>query len=446
MTHAEPVALPPLKRTLGYWDLLAYGLAYIAPIAPLSTLGFVWDASDGLIVLAYLLGALCMYFTARSYATMTEASPRAGSVYSFARLGLGPFAGFVAGWMILLDYLLIPALLYVLASVAMGTLLPHVDRSVWIVLTLFATLAINWFGIQVTTRANFAFLGLQAVMLIALLVLATVALYEGKGNGALTLRPVFDAASFDPGKIAAATSICVLSFLGFDAISTLSEEARDPSGKVVGRAILGALAVSGAIFVLETWILGNLMPGIHIKDAAAAPFELAGWAIGAWFAALMAWIIALVNGFSNPVPMQAGVSRVVFAMGRDRQLPSGLARIHPKYGTPYVAMLATAALSLVVALMMENKLDELASMVNFGALAGFALLHLSVLAHFGIRQRSRQLIRHWIVPLIGLIVVFAVLSGMSPLATRIGVGWLVIGAVYGAILSRRNRVVIKAAL
>ena len=446
MTRPDHPTPPQLKRTLGYWDLLAYGLAYIAPIAPLSTLGFVWDASAGLIVLAYLLGALCMYFTARSYATMTEASPHAGSVYSFARLGLGRFAGFVAGWMILLDYLLIPALLYVLASVAMGTLLPQVDRSVWIMLTSGATLAINWFGIRVTTRANFAFLGLQAVMLIAFLALAIVALYDGKGNGALTLRPVFDAASFDAGKIFTATSICVLSFLGFDAISTLSEEAKDPSGRTVGRAILGALAISGAIFVVQTWIVGNLMPGIQIKDAAAAAFELADWAVGAWFAVLMAWIIALVNGFSNPVPMQAGVSRVLFAMGRDRQLPSALARVHAKHGTPYVAMLATSALSLVVALAMRDKIDELASIVNFGALLGFSLLHLSVLVHFGIRQKSRRVFRHWIVPVMGLIVVFAVLSGMSPFALLIGLGWLTVGAVYGTVLSGRHRDEIRAVL
>lgn len=446
MTAAPSHGAPQLRRTLGFWDLLAYGLAYTAPIAPLSTLGFVWDASGGLIVLAYLLGVVCMYFTARSYATMTEAAPQAGSVYGFARLGLGRFAGFVAGWAILLDYLLIPALLYVLASVAMGTLAPHVDRAVWIAITLIATLVINWFGIRVTTRANFAFLALQAVLLTALLVLSVAALHAGKGNGALTLRPVFEAGAFGAGSIFTATSICILSFLGFDAISTLSEEAKDPSGRTVGRAIMGSLLISGAIFVLQMWIVGNLMPGIQVKDAAAAPFELAEWAIGAWFATLMAWIIALINGFSNPVPMQAGVSRVLFAMGRDRQLPAALARVHPKHGTPHVAMLATSALSLVVAVAMRDRLDELASIVNFGALAGFAMLHLSVLVHFGIRGRSRRILRHWLVPLLGLVVVLAVLSGMSTLALLVGAAWMAVGIIWGMVLLGRNQVDIRTAL
>src|SRR5258705_12752611 len=122
-----------LKRSLRYWDLVLYGLAYIAPFAPLSTLGFVWSESNGLIVMAYVLGAVCMYFTAQSYATMTETLPTAGSVYGFARHSLGAFPGFIAGWMILLDYLLISAFFYVLIAVALGSLLPGIHRGVWIV-------------------------------------------------------------------------------------------------------------------------------------------------------------------------------------------------------------------------------------------------------------------------------------------------------------------------
>ena len=184
-----------LRRSLTYWDLILYGLAYIAPFAPLSTLGFVWNESNGLIVLAYLLGAVCMYFTARSYATMTEALPTAGSVYGFARHSLGPYAGVVAGWMILLDYLLIPAFVYVLMAVALETLLPGIDRGVWIVLLVAVTTAINWFGITVTSRANFISVALQVIILVAFAVLCVIALYAGFGNGGLTLKPVWNPAA-----------------------------------------------------------------------------------------------------------------------------------------------------------------------------------------------------------------------------------------------------------
>src|SRR5580700_9010978 len=143
-----------LRRTLSLFDLLVYGAAYITPFGVLQSLGFVWQESRGLMVLAYVLGTVCMYFTAKSYAMMTETVANAGSVYGFARHALGPFMGFVAGWMILLDYLLIPSYVYVFMAVALGTLIPQVDRSTWIVLLGGATLGINWFGVRVTSAVN----------------------------------------------------------------------------------------------------------------------------------------------------------------------------------------------------------------------------------------------------------------------------------------------------
>jgi len=407
-----------LKRSLSYWDLVLYGLAYIAPFAPLSTLGFVWNESNGLIVLAYVLGGVCMYFTAQSYATMTEMLPTAGSVYGFARHCLGAYPGFIAGWMILLDYLLIPAFVYVLIAVALETLLPGIDRGVWIVSLVAVTTAVNWFGITVTSRANFASVALQVIILLGFMLLGVIALYAGKGHGGLTLKPLFDAATFNAGRIFSATSICIMSFLGFDAVSTLAEEVRGGDRRVVGRAIIAVLVLSATFFVALTWILGDLLPGIRIKDPAAAVYELAAWATGPWTAVVLAWAYALIVGLSNALPMQVGVARVVFAMGRDRQLPSILARIHPRYHTPYVGMLVTAAISLGVALVMKNQLDDLASIVNFGALSGFLLLHISVLARFAVKLRSRTWIAHWAVPICGIIVVLAVFSGMSSLAVR----------------------------
>jgi amino acid transporter len=444
--NAEVIGGISLKRSLTYWDLVLYGLAYIAPFAPLSTLGFVWTESNGLIVLAYVLGGVCMYFTAQSYATMTEMLPTAGSVYGFARYCLGTFAGFIAGWMILLDYLLIPAFVYVLIAVALETLLPGVDRGVWIVLLVTVTTLVNWFGITVTSRANFAAVALQVIVLLGFLALCTVALYAGKGNGALTLKPLFDSSTFNAGNIFAATSICIMSFLGFDAVSTLAEEVKGGDRRVVGRAIIAVLVLSAVFFVIVTWVLGNLLPGISIKDPAAAVYELAAWATGPWTAVVLAWAYAAIVGLSNALPMQVGVARVVFAMGRDRQLPSVFARIHPRYNTPYVGMLVTAAISLGVALFMKNRLDDLASIVNFGALSGFLLLHVSVLAHFAAKLRSRNVVAHWIVPICGIAVVLAVFSGMSAPAMKVGTSWLLIGLAYGAVLKAKHREELHASL
>ena len=439
---ADPAAggaPPALRRTLGYWDLVVYGLAYIAPIAPLTTLGFVWQASNGLIVLAYLLGSVCMYFTAKSYAVMTESIPSAGSVYGFARHSLGRFPGFIAGWMILLDYLLIPAFVFVLIAVAFGELVPGVGRAIWIVLLSAFTLGVNWFGVRVTTRANFIAVGVQVLVLVGFLVLAVLALGHGFGNGALTFAPVYSASAFSAGKIVSATSICIMSFLGFDAISTLSEEVEGNDRGLVGRAIIAVLVISAALFLLVTFILGNLLPGIEIKDPAAAVYELARAAIGAWAAVALAWTYATVVGLSNALPMQVGVARVLFAMGRDRQLPHALSRVHPKYNTPYVGMLATAVISTAVALVMRDQLDELANIVNFGALCGFLLLHVSVVVEFGLKRGSRSWLVHWVVPLLGIVVVLAVLKGMSTLALTVGLAWLAAGIVWGLVLRAQHR-------
>jgi amino acid transporter len=427
-----------LRRTLTYSDLLIYGIAYVAPFGVLQSLGFVWQKSNGLMVLAYALGTVCMYFTAKSYAMMTETIPTAGSVYGFARHALGPFAGFIAGWMILLDYLLIPSFVYVVMAVALGALMPQVDRATWIVVVIGATLAINWFGVRVSQRFNLVCVAVQLVVLSLLVILSLVALYHGKGNGKLTLRPLFAPELFHLKSIFAATSICVMSFLGFDAISTLSEEVAGDDRRTVGRAIMAVLFLSAGLFAVLSWVFGDLMNGLTLKDPAAAIYELSDWAIGPWMTLLVAWAMATAAGLSSALPQQIGVARIMYAMGRDRQLPAAFAKVHPIYGTPYVGMLVTAAISVTVGLGMRSHPDELASIVNFGALTGFLLLHVSVIALFWVKKRTGRWIAHLLVPMAGILVVLAVLSGMSRLAMALGISWLVIGLIYGEFLRRRR--------
>ena len=428
-----------LRRTLSYQDLIIYGLAYVSPFGVLQSLGFVWQVSNGLIVLAYVLGTICMYFTAKSYALMTETVPSAGSVYGFARHALGPFAGFIAGWMILLDYLLMPAYVYVFMSVALGTLVPQIDRGIWILVLSGTTLGINWFGVRVSQRFNLVAVALQLVILAVLMLFSLHAIYHGRGNGGLTLRPLYAPELFHATSIFAATSLCVMSFLGFDAISTLSEEVKSGDRRLVGRAIVAVLFLSAALFAVLSWILGDLLSGFAIKDPAAAIYEVVDWAIGPWLSLTIAWAMATFVGLASALPIQVGVARVLIAMGRDRQLPAVLAKVHPKYGTPYVGMLATAAISIGVALAMRYHMDELTSIINFGALSGFLLLHVSVIALFWFKARSGRWIVHLLVPVAGIIVVLAVLSGMSSLAMILGVSWLAVGLAYGTVLTKRRR-------
>jgi amino acid transporter len=409
------------RRQLGLGDLLAYGLAYIAPIAPLSTLGLVWHAADGMIALAYLLGGLCMAFTAFSYAAMVRQVHSAGSVYGFARSVLGPFAGFVAGWMILLDYLLIPAFVYVVMAVALGQLMPGIDRAVWVLLLAGFTTLINWFGMKSTTTVSMGAVIGQVVVMAALLTLAVVVL------GPRSLGPVpFYHVPFHLSAALAGTSICVMSFLGFDAVSTLAEDTADRSGRTLGRAIVLVLALSTALFVASAWILGNAMEGLHFASLDAAAYELAGHLGGPWARIALVWFYAVLVGVSNALPMQVGVARVLYAMGRDRQLPGALARLHPRHNTPHVAMLASTAVSVAVALALRDAVDQLASFVNFGALFGFTLIHVCVLVRFA-RAPERNLLFHVVSPVLGISVVAAVLWGMDRAALTLGVTWLGLG-------------------
>ncbi|NRR29348.1 APC family permease [Oxalobacteraceae bacterium] len=426
-----------LKRALSYRDLVFYGLAYTAPVAPLTMAGFVWAVSGGLPVLAYLLGALCVYFTASSYAVMTNAMPSAGSVYGFASQTMGPFAGFISGWMILLDYLLVPAFTYALCAVGIETLVPHGDRATWIVLTVVATLAVNWFGISVTSRVSLISVVLQLLLVAGLAVLFLFALADGHGSGALTLAPLYQVGKFDGASVLAATSICVMAYLGFDAVSTLAEEVKDRDTRVVGRAIMSNLALTSSIFVLTSWVLGNLLIGFPIQDPAAVIYDLLTAISGHQSAIWLAWFLTIVVGVPNVLPMQVGVARVLFAMGRDRTLPAVLAKVHHRHGNPHVAMLVSTAVSLSIALLMRDRISDLAIFISVGALSGFVFVHLSVLVQFG-RQPGRRWWSQVLVPLCGIAAVLTILCNLSATALTVGGCWLLAGLAYWP-LSRRSQ-------
>jgi len=311
-----------LKRALSYRDLVFYGLAYTAPVTPLTMAGFVWEESHGLIALAFLLGALCVYFTASSYAVMTRELPSAGSVYGFASHTMGPFAGFLAGWMILLDYLLVPAFIYAMCAVGLETLMPGIGRAGWVLISVGVTVVVNWYGITVTSRVSMLSVLLQLLLVGGVTLLGLWALQGGRGSGALSLAPLLPAGPWDGSAVLAATSICVMSYLGFDAVSTLAEEVRDGETRLVGRAILTNLAITGSLCVGVSWVMGNLLAGFTVHDPALVIYELLDQLAGPGAGVALAWFLTIVVGVPNVLPMQVGVARVLFAMGRDRTLPA----------------------------------------------------------------------------------------------------------------------------
>jgi amino acid transporter len=427
-----------LRRVLSTKDLVIYGMIFMVPIAPFAVYGFVWQDAKGMVPLAYLLGLFGMFFTALSYAAMSRAFPLAGSVYTYAQRGLHPTAGFFSGWLILLDYLLIPSLLYLFSAVALRPILPGIPAWIWLAGFVSFNAIVNLIGIQFTARVNRYMLAMELISLGLFLALGLRALYGGAGAGGLTLKPVYDPAVFSFATVAGATSIAVLSFLGFDGVSTLAEESSG-SKDAVGRATLLALVLVGVLFMLQTWVASDLARGMHFASADAAFYEIAERAGGAWLRLATIAATVLASAVANAMAAQAAVARILFAMARDRKLPAVLAKVHPRFKTPYVSTLAVAAVSMLVGLLFSARVDDLTRVVNFGALTGFVLLHLSVINHYFIRGRSGDWMRHLLFPLVGLSVILYVLYEMDRAAKVLGACWIGIGILYFLVLSYRTR-------
>jgi amino acid transporter len=427
-----------LQRALTTRDLVIYGMVFMVPIAPFTVFGFVWNDAKGMVPLAYLVGLVGMLFTALSYAAMSRAFPLAGSVYTYAQRGLHEVAGFFSGWLILLDYILVPALLYLFSAAALRPLLPQVPAWIWLLGFISLNATVNLLGIQFTARVNRYMLAIELAALALFIVVGLIALYGGAGSGRLTLKPIYDPHAFSLATVAGATSIAVLSFLGFDGISTLSEESLGKP-EAVGRATLLALVLVGVLFMLQTWIATDLAQGMRFTSPETAFYEITERVGGASLRLVTVVVVVIASAIANAMAAQAAVSRILFAMARDGKLPSVLGKVHPRYRTPYVSTLTVAGISLLVALLFANRIDDLSRIVNFGALTGFVLLHLSVVHHYFVRQRSGDWLRHCIFPLAGLSIIVYVLYEMDRVAKLLGAGWIAIGVVYYLVLAAQAK-------
>jgi len=424
-----------LKRSLKFSDLLVYGLIFMVPIAPFGIFGSVYSGSGGMVALAYAIGMVAMMFTANSYAQMSRAFPMAGSVYTYAGRGINPPVGFLAGWVIILDYVLVPALLYLIASVAMHSLVPAIPVWLWLVAFVVLNTVVNYLGIEMTAKVNKVMLAAELVVLAIFLVVGLVALASGKGNG-FSLSPLYNSATFSWAVVFGAVSVAVLSFLGFDGISMLAEENRE-SSRSIGRAMVAALLVAGTLFIVQTWVASLLVPDAPRLLSEGDPegtafYDAARVAGGGWLAALTALATAIAWGFANSLVAQAATSRLLYAMARDRQLPSFLARISPTHQVPVNATFLVAGVSLVLGVFLttqKNGITLMTTLVNFGAMTAFLVLHVSVVMHFVVRQGSRDWWRHLICPVLGFAILVYVVINANVAAQRLGFGWLAIGVV-----------------
>ncbi len=428
-----------LRRSLSLRDLIVYGLLFIGPLAPVGLFGVLDARTNGAVVMVYLLATVAMAFTAWSYAEMSRVVPHAGSVFAYASEGLGRHAGFLAGWLAMLDYLLIPSVAYLFSGIALHALVPSVPAWVFTVAAFMLTTALNLAGVAVAARVGFLVLVAEVVVLLVFVAAALVVIAQDGTSRAWT-TPLTGLGAFDLSAVVGAISVAVLSFLGFDAIASFAEESTGDE-REVGRAIMVCLAVTGSLFVLQVWLAGVLST-IPPADLAAHPqrqgtafYDIARMAIGPWLATVLAITKAVGPAFAA-MTAQAAAARLLFGMARAGRLPAALARVDARHGVPTVSLLSAAALTLAVsvwAARRDDGLDALVSIVDVGALAAFTLLHASVVGYFVVRGRAAARLAHRVVPVAGAVVTVWVIAGASTPAKVVGLVWLAAGVAVLAV-------------
>ncbi|MFE7135033.1 APC family permease [Streptomyces sp. NPDC057638] len=431
-----------LRRTLGFRDLVVYGLLFIAPMAPVGVFGTLDAKSHGAVALVYVVATIAMAFTAVSYAQMVRVAPLAGSVFAYARKGLGEGAGFIAGWMALLDYLLIPAVAYLFSGIAMEALVPGVDRWIWTGIAVVVTTLLNLWGVRAAARVGFAVLLMEIVVLLVFVVTAvTVLVREGARRD--WWSPFTGDTAFSAAAVLSAVSVAVLSYLGFDAIASFAEEVTGGSAKVA-RAVLFCLVLAGVLFIVQTYLAALLQP-VSSAELAAAPerqgsafYDAVDASVGSWLHDLIAVSKAIGAAFAA-LAGQAAAGRLLFAMARERRLPGALSRTDA--GVPRVALVLAAAVNLVAAVWAARRadgLDHLVSVVDIGALTAFVLLHASVVGWFVVRRgggKPRWGV-HLVVPVVGAVILVVVMAEASATAQLVGALWFAVGLVSLALRPR----------
>jgi amino acid transporter len=433
----------PLRRSLSRRDLIVYGLLFIGPLAPVGVFGVLDARTNGAVALVYAVATVAMAFTAWSYAQMSAVVPDAGSVFAYVTEGVGRGAGFLAGWLAMLDYLLIPSVAYLFSGIALHALLPAVPAWMFTLAAFSVTTALNLAGVGVAARAGRVVVVAELVVL-AVFVVAAVAVLSSSGPVRPWAAPLAGTTGINPVAIAGAVSIAVLSFLGFDAIASFAEETAGDS-RQIGSAILVCLATAGTLFIAQSYLAG-VLSAVDPADLAEWPaaqgtafYDLTRAAIGSWMATVLAVTKAIGPAFAA-MTGQAAAARLLFGMAREGRLPRALAAVDSRRGVPRVALLTAAALTLVVsvwAARRDDGLDVLVSIVDVGALAAFTLLHASVVGYFVIRRKGPVRMAHRVVPLLGAAVTLAVLAAASTPAKLVGLAWLVVGMV--VVLLPRSR-------
>ncbi len=422
-----------LQRSLSLGAVVLFGIAYMTPIIVLGTFGILAEITHGAVSAAYLAAAVAMFFTALSYARMAKLFPVAGSAYSYVRHSISDHLGFIAGWAVLLDYLFLPMAIWLIGAAYLHSAFPQLPQALWVLTFILVTSVINVVGLHLAKGINSILMLVQFLVLLAFVALCVHYVVGDASKPLLSLQP-FLGEGMNLSLVMAGAAVACYSFLGFDAVSTLTEETRDPQ-RTIPKAILLITLIGGLIFVITAYFVQLAHPSTLFESSDAAAYEIARNIGGDLFVSV--FLIGLIVGqFTSGLSAQASASRLMFAMGRDGVLPRALlGTLSPRFGTPVGAILVCAVVALLA---LKLDVATSTSFINFGAFLAFSLVNLSVIVHFARQPQKRgpvQLVLYLLCPLLGLLATLWLMISLDRLAIMLGCSWLMLGGLYLAWLT-----------
>ncbi|GAB7197963.1 APC family permease [Dickeya oryzae] len=427
-----------LRKTLTLVPVVMMGLAYMQPMTLFDTFGIVSGLTDGHVATAYAFALIAILFTALSYGKLVRRFPSAGSAYTYAQKAISPTVGFMVGWSSLLDYLFMPMINILLAKIYFETLIPSIPSWIFVVLLVgFMTLS-NLRGIKTVANFNSLIVILQVTVMVVITGMVIYGVSQGEGAGTLaSSRPFWSDNAHVVPMITGATILC-FSFLGFDGISSLSEETKD-AGRVIPKAIFLTALLGGVIFVVVSYFLQLYFPDIsRFQHPDASQPEIMLYVAGKAFQ-FGILIFSCVTVLASGMAAHAGVSRLMYVMGRDGVFPERFfGYVHPRWRTPSLNVLLVGVIALSA---ISFDLVTATALINFGALVAFTFVNLSVISQFYIRERRNKTLKdtvnYLVLPVMGALTVGALWLNLERTSMTLGLVWAAIGLLYLAFVTRR---------
>ena len=430
---AAPVRL---RRTLTLWDLILYGVIVIQPVAPMSVFGVLSDRGRGHVVTTILIAMVAMLFTAISYGRMARAYPSAGSAFTYVGQEINPALGYVTGWSMVMDYMLNPMICIIWCSQQAHVFAPGIPYAGWAVFFFLVFTGLNIQGVKTSARVNTGLAVAMGVVITIFFVTAARYIFGHPHDGAAFFtRPFYDPQMWNTGAVLGGTSIAVLTYIGFDGISTLSEEAENPRRNILLATVLTCLVI-GILSAIEVYAAQLLWPASEpFKDIDTAFTFVAGRAWAPMFAIL--GFTLLVANFGSGMGAQLGAARLLYGMGRSKALPqSFFGAIDPKRHVPRNNVVFVGVVALIGAFLISYGLG--AEMLNFGALIAFMGVNLAAFMRYFVRSEHKKF-TNFLPPVAGFLICLLLWLNLSRPAKIVGAIWMGVGIAFGAVKTRGFR-------